>query len=277
MAIILALLAAFAYGASDFAGGLGSRKSNAGLATAIVQFFGLIMALAAIWLLPSNNPSAAVLGWGAVSGIGSAIGALALYRGMVVGRMSVVAPLSAVTTAVIPVVLGLFLGESLAISAQIGIALAIPAIALVALHPEPGTQSNKRAGILEGIVSGVGFALLFIALDQAGTQYGAWPLVPGQTVAILLVLPFAWQARRQPRPASTTMWLLVAGGVCGGGANLLFLAATGYGQLAIVTVLTALYPAITILLARVFLHERLQWLQIVGLFLAAGAVVLLSL
>lgn len=282
MAIILALFAAIGYGISDFAGGLGSRKSNAGLATLIVQLFGLAAALSAVWLLPAAQPSAQALGWGALSGIGSATGALALYRGIVVGKISVVAPLSAVIAAVLPVVIGLLLGESLPATAQIGIALAIPAIVLVALQSsEPGTKTDKLTGIPEGVISGAGFALLFIALDQAGTQVGAWPLVPGQLVAAMLVAPFAWQTYRQSKsgnmPDRATMMLIVAGGVSGGAANLLFLAATGHGQLALVSVLTALYPAVTILLARIFLAERLTRLQLMGLSMAATAVVLLSL
>lgn len=277
MAILFALLSAFAFGISDFAGGIGSRKSNAWMATLFVQISGLLVASLAVAIFPGEAPSTGALAWGAASGVGTAVGAFALYRGIVVGRISVVAPISAVITALLPALLGLALGERLSGNALLGIALAVPAIALVALQTDVNAASKTQAGIPEGIVSGLGFAWLFIALDQAGTQFGAWPVVTGQAVSVLLVLPFAWKMWAPGTLNRITLGIVIAGGIFGGAANLLFLAATGYGQLAIVSVLTSLYPATTIVLARVFLHERLLWIQIAGLFMAAGAVVLLSL
>ena len=123
---------------------------------------------------------------------------------------------------------------------------------------------------------GAGFALLFIALDRAGTHAGAWPLIPGQAVSLLLVVPFA---RAAPKPGQG--WrpfaaLAVGAGLLSGIANLLFLAATGHGPLAVVAVLTALCPGITVLLARAVLAERWTRLQAVGLLAAALAIALIS-
>ena len=192
--------------------------------------------------------------------------------------MSVVAPLSAVLSAALPAVAGLLLGEHLAGLAWAGIVVALPAVMLVSLQPGQGTGS-RRAGIATGVAAGAGFALLFIALDRAGTSAGAWPLLPGQAVAALLVL--AWAASSRNRPARKTWsqaWRTgVAAGVLGGAANLLYLAATGAGQLAVVAVVTALYPAVTILLARFTLHERWSRLQIIGLIVSAVAVAAISI
>lgn len=277
MGALLGLLAALAYGTSDFAAGVSSRRFAAGPVTAVAQIFGLLTAAAALVPFPGAGPTAAALGWGAISGLGSAVGTLSLFRGLAVGRMSVVATLSAVLTAVIPAIVGLASGNHLSVPAEAGIALAVPAIGLVSWQQKARDRTAARAGLLYGVLAGLGFALLFIALDQASTRSGAWPLVPGQAVSVLLVAPFALHALRSSgKPSRATVALTIGAGVISGVANLLFLAATGRGQLAVVAVLTALYPAVTVLLARVFLAERWTRLQAVGLLAAAAAIALVS-
>src|SRR5699024_8050568 len=114
------------------------------------------------------------------SGVGNALGTYAIYRGFAVGRMSVVATLSAVIAAVAPVIVGVVLGERLSSIAIVGIAIAVPWITLVSWQGRSGGDRPAAAGALDGVLSGAGFALLFIALDRAGTRSGAWPLVAGQ-------------------------------------------------------------------------------------------------
>ena len=273
MGVVLALLAALGYGFSDFAAGLGSRRSNPAAVTAIVEPLGLATATLAVLVLPAHSPAPHVLWWGALSGVGSGVGTVALYRGLAVARMSVVAPLSAVLSAALPALAGFLLGEHLAPLTWTGIALAMPAVALVSVQPADH-HGSRRSGIVLGLIAGAGFALLFIALARAGTSDGAWPLLPGQAVAVVLVL--GWAAPRRNRPDRkdwSRAWRpALAAGVVGGAANLLYLAATGAGQLAIVAVVTALYPAATVLLARLALHERWTRLQIVGLIASAVAV-----
>jgi drug/metabolite transporter (DMT)-like permease len=279
MGIVLALLSALCFGSSDFAAGVGGRRSDPSAVTAIAQPFGLIAAAVAVMALSARSPTAHALWWGALSGIGSGVGTISLYRGLAVARMSVVAPLSAVLSAALPALAGLLLGEHLAALAWAGIAIALPAVALVSLRPGDG-QGSRRAGIVTGVVAGAGFALLFIALDRAGTSAGAWPLVPGQAVAAVMVLAWAAvPARNRPtrKAWSKASQIGVAAGVLSGIANLLYLAATGAGQLAVVAVVTALYPAVTVLLARLTLHERWSRLQIIGLAAAAVAVAAISI
>jgi drug/metabolite transporter (DMT)-like permease len=206
--------------------------------------------------------------------VGSGIGTISLYQGLVVGRMGVVAPISAVLSAALPAVVGLATGERLSALAAVGLGVAVPAVALVSRQPRSG--EGRGSGAWFGVLAGCGFALLFIALDRAGTRAGAWPLLPGQAVAFLVILPLAL---RLLDPAA--QWRRAAGpgvvsGVLGGTANLLFLAATGAGQLAVVAVLTALYPAVTIVLARGLLGERWTRAQAVGLLAAGVAVGLIS-
>lgn len=277
MGALLGLLAAVAYGTSDFTAGVASRRFAPGAVTAVAQIFGLITAAVALVLFPGAGPTVAVLGWGAISGLGSAMGTLSLYHGLSAGRMSVVATLSAVLTAVIPAVVGLASGDHLSILAIVGIVLAIPAIGLVSWQRTTDGGTAARAGVIYGVLAGLGFALLFIALDRAGTHSGAWPLLPGQAVSVLLVIPFALHAvASSGKPSRAAGALTIGAGVIGGTANLLFLAAAGRGQLAVVAVLTALYPAVTVVLARAFLAERWTRLQAVGLLTAAVAITLVS-
>ncbi len=277
MAIVLGILAALAYGSSDFVAGLGSRRLGSGPVTLLVLFLGILVAAIATGLFPGQGPSAHALIWGAVSGVGSASGSLLLYRGFAVGEMSIVSPLCAVLTAVVPVVVGVLLGDRLSVLAAAGVAVAVPAAALTAFKRGAGDAGHSHRGVLEGVLSGFGFALLFIALDRAGTASGAWPLLSGQAVAFLLVLPFGWKIVRSLRSRTRSTAIIVAAGALSGIANLLFLAATGSGQLAVVAVLTSLYPAVTILFARFILGERWNFLQMIGLAAVAAAIVLISL
>lgn len=278
MGVVLALLSALCFGSSDFAAGLGGRRSDPSAITAIAQPLGLAAAAIAIIIFSARSPTPHALWWGALSGIGSGVGTISLYRALAVARMSVVAPLSAVLTAALPTLAGLLLGEHLTAVAWAGIAIAMPAIVLVSLQSDGG-HGSRRAGIVTGLVAGSGFALLFIALDRAGTSAGAWPLLPGQTVAAIMVLAWAVPSRNRPsRKAWSQAWRIgIAAGALSGIANLLYLAATGAGQLAVVAVMTALYPAVTVLLARVILHERWSRLQVIGLAAATVAVAAISI
>lgn len=277
IAILLSVMAAGAYGTSDFAAGLASRRLAVATVTVAVEAVTLLTAAAAVVVFPGGGPSTRVLAWGAVSGLGSALGTVALYRGLSVARMSVVATLSAVLTAVIPIIVGVALGDQLTVGSQAGIAIAIPAIGLISWQPEAAARRAARVGVLFGSLAGLGFALLLIALDRAGTHAGAWPLIPCQLVSLLLIAPFA---RRSPTPPGTprrsALLLAMGAGALSAIADLLFLAAIGQGELSIVAVVTSLYPAATVVLARVFLSERWTRVQATGLFAAVAAIILVS-
>jgi drug/metabolite transporter (DMT)-like permease len=230
-----------------------------------------------VLLFPGDGPTGKALVWGAVAGLGSGSGALALYYGMTVGRMSVVATLSGLLAAVIPVLVGLIGGDSLSVASAAGIAIAIPAIGLVSWHP--GTdEAASETGAIWGVLAGVGFALLFIALDRAGTDSGAWPIVANQVSSIGVTGPLAALALIGGRVVVSRKGVLltIAAGTLIGLANVAFLAATHTGELAIVVVLTALYPGVTAILARLLLDEHWTRSQKVGLITAFAAVVLVS-
>ncbi len=284
MPVFLGLLAAATYGSSDFLAGLASRRLPAIVVTAAAQSVCLLVGLIAVVFYPGDGFSARILLWGVASGLGAAGGTLALYRGLGGGEMSVVATLSGLLTAVIPVIVGLATGDSLNAVAAIGIVAAIPAIGLVSW--QSGDHSGAgRSDALWGILAGLGFGLLFVGYDRAGGNAGGWPLVVAEGTATLLTAgPALLSLRRLRRSGAQaaagdrrTITLLGAAGLLAGIANLSFVVATHHGELAVVAVLTALYPGFTVILARVVLGERWSSAQKLGLATALAATFLVSL
>jgi drug/metabolite transporter (DMT)-like permease len=160
----------------------------------------------------------------------------------------------------------------------VGIVIALPAIGLVSWQPHAEDTAGARSAALHGALAGCGFALLFIGLDRAGTHAGMWPLPASEIVGFGVVVGFAGRKLAHAgRPQRRDLVYVVASGVIAVGGALLFLLATGHGELSIVAVVTALYPAFTVLLARVVLSERWSSLQVAGLLVAAASVVLVSL
>lgn len=194
------MLSALAYGTGDFLGGLGGRRTKSPPAISVLlQATGVVVAALATlgWVLlgPGGTPSAAVLAWGAASGLGSGTGNVALFRGLARGQMAVVAPTSAVVTVLVPAATGLALGDRLSFAAWCGVGLSLPAVALTSWTG--GDHGFSGSDLAYGCVAGLGFGWLFVALDRAGTGDGPWPLVPGQLVAVLLVLAGSWPSLRR--------------------------------------------------------------------------------
>lgn len=273
MAVLLSLVAALAYGLSDFVGGLASRRTSAWP----VAFVGAVAAFAGAVLLAlstDGSPTRADLLWGALAGVGSGAGGAFLYRGLAAGRMGVVAPISAVGAALLPVVVGVATGERPEALVWLGILAAVPGIWLVSR--EPGGTGDIAAGILDGVLAGLGFGLLFAAMGQVPEAAGFAPLAVAQGVAVVGVAltAAALGGRWVPHHASQA-WGAVAG-VLATAAALAFLLATQTGLLTIASVVTSLYPAVTIALAAVVLRERIHGPQGVGLLLCGVAVGLVA-
>lgn len=266
---VLAILAALAFGVGDFAAGIASRRIHFLFVTLVIEAIGVILVGAALLLTGPPPPEFSSLAWGAVSGIGSAIGTLALYRGLSRGQMSVAAPLSAVGAAAIPVVVGFLLGDRLSAVAIAGVILAFPGIWLVA----KSSAKTTRTGTADGLVAGVGFALLFVALHQAGDTL--WPVAVGQLTALVTVA-IATALYRPPRPgrrdAIRDRWWILAAGVLSISATIAYFYASHVGLLTIAAVLASIYPAFTIVLAVLILHERPTRAQLAGLIACGVAV-----
>ena len=277
MAVVLALASALVYGAADFCGGMASRRATAFVVVALSQAAGLV-ALLLVLPLVGGSPTGADLAWGAAAGLAGSGGLVLFYRALAAGVMSVVAPVTALTAAAVPVLVGLLLGERLAPWSAIGISLALVAVVLVAAEGGlPTLRSARSAGLLPALAAGLGFGVFFVMLDQTRPESTLWPLVASRSVSVALVLLLGAALRSSLRIRGRTALLVVLAGVLDMAANALFLAATQQGQLAITGVLASLYPVSTVVLAQLVLRERLVRAQLAGLAAAAVAVVLISL
>jgi uncharacterized membrane protein len=279
-AVLLALLGAASYGVSDFVGGIvGKRASPWAVATA--GALGGLTTATVLSLVHGGDPAPADLSWGAAAGLGNGFGTAFLYRGLATGRMGVVAPISGVLAVVIPVAVGVTAGERPGALVWLGIVSAVPAIWLVARDPksEPvkdQTAGHSGSGAGDGVIAGLGFGTLFACLGQIPDTAGFWPLICNQLVALVVIsisataLSMAWIPRG---PA----WGGVLAGLLGGTATASFVLASQRGLLSVSAVLASLYPAFTILLAALVLHERMHRVQAWGLALCGAAVVLVAL
>jgi drug/metabolite transporter (DMT)-like permease len=281
VAVLLALLAAGVYGTADFCGGLAARRVAVATVVLVSQTIGCLLAVAAAVTWSADEAAAAPFGWGAAAGTATGVAVLLFYWGLAHGSMSQVAPVAAVCSASIPVVFSVVAGEVPGAVALVGIAAAIPAIALVSRErTDSDLDRRDRRPILAGVGAGVGFGAYFVLFDQAGTEAGMWPVVSAR-LASTVVAAVAFVAvvgiRRVEELREGFTPLVAATGAFDFAAIALYLAATGEGLLAVVAVVTSLYPASTVLLARVVLHERLQRDQFVGIALAVVAVVLIAL
>jgi len=274
MAILLSLLAALSYGLADFCGGLASKRGSAWGVALVASATGATLVLA-MSLFLGGDPTTADLWWGAAAGIGNGFGTAFLYRGLAGGRMGVVAPVSGVGAAVIPVVAGVLLGERPAVLVWVGILLAVPAIWLVARDPAESGASSP-GGAVDGALAGLGFGFLFVALAQVSEGSGLLPLAVNQVVAGAVIVLVAVVLRQPWRPHPSAAVGGTLAGVLGALATVCFLFATREGYLSIASVVTSLYPAFTVVLAASVLREHVHRAQAAGLLMCAVAVSLVA-
>jgi len=278
--IVFALLSATLYGSADFLGGLATRRSSVMPVMIFSQLAGLIMLLLVLPFLPPATASRADFAWGALAGGALGIGLMLLSQGLATGKMSVVAPVTAVLAVVVSAVAGIVLGDRLSMGASLGVVLASGAITLIS---QDGAQKATREpglgmahGLAAALSAGVLIGVFFAALNQSSPTSGLLPLVSAR-LAALVVLGFVACRRRPPlRVGRDAVWLIVVGGALDILANVLYLLATHVGMLTIAATLTSLYPASTILLAHLVLGERLRRIQITGLACAGVGVALIG-
>jgi drug/metabolite transporter (DMT)-like permease len=292
MGVILGLAAALLYGGSDFVGGLTSRKLGALPVNVVGSSVAAALAWMALLAVGGPGPTVHAVAWGLASGLGGGIGTTMLYRGLARGQMSVVGPVSAVAAAGVPVAAGIAMGERPTVLALAGVLVALPAIVLVAASgpvsgPVSGSASGLArgltgSGLTDGLAAGAAFGFMFIGLAQAGHVPGSqgaglWPVASEQTGSLLLVLAMALRSRVPLRPAIRAAGWPALVGASGMSATLLYFYATHVSMLATAAVLVSLYPGVTVLLARVVLHERFSPVQRAGLSLCTLAVVAIAL
>lgn len=283
MVYLLAIGSALLYGAADFTGGITTRRAGTVPVVLISQASGLILVALLLPLLPDASPSRADLLWGAVAGLTGGIGVALLYQALAIGIMAVVAPTTAVCAVAIPVVTSVLLGERPVPVTLAGIGLGIASIVLVsqqttaakAEHSELPAPPRRRSGVGIALVSGVAIGFFFLSLAQAQAESGMWPLLSARSVSVAIFGALAFAGKRSIRMPAQIATLAIVCGLIDMLANALYLLAAQQGPLSIVVTLSSLYPASTVLLARVVLGERLNPWQISGVGCALAAIVLI--
>jgi drug/metabolite transporter (DMT)-like permease len=284
---VFALIAALVYGGSDFVGGLLGRRMPTMKLLFWSQSIGLLFATLTATVFGAEEVGFADLAWGAVGGVAGTFGLYFLYKGLAEGRMAVVSPVAALVGALVPVGIGLGLGERPIPIEWIGIFLALPAIWLVAGAGDgEGTRFVPTGGLGFGVMAGLGFGLFFAALAQTEDGSGFWPLASARICQVaVLTLMIARTAMIGPKgfdqkgfdlPPVGSRWAIVGLGVGDMLANVFVLLAFRSGLLTLVGVLISLYPAVTVLLAVWVLSEPIGRRQRVGLGMALLAVALIA-
>ncbi len=310
LAILWALAAAVGYGSSDFAAGMAARRASVIRVALMTEAVCVIIVGLVLPLTGAGQPDLRAVAWGMVSGLAGVSGALVLYLGFRHAAFSVAGPLSAVAAAGFSVLAGLLLGERPTAFALTGIALALPAIVGVSASargtagaPAPGgppapegtevsgttgsasparstaagaARGRAPTGASYGLAAGVCFALLFIGLNQAGSGSGLWPVFSGQVTAFAAVGCLAGFTGDFRLPEARGGWLAAIAGITGGPGTIFYFLATHHGLLAVAAVLSSLYPAVTIMLARLLAGERLTAVRLAGLSLGAASVALIA-
>ncbi|WP_432019260.1 EamA family transporter [Streptomyces sp. 1222.5] len=276
LALLLALGSSLAYGCADFLGGLGARRAHV-LRTVLVAAPASLAVELLLWPVLGASFDVASLGWGAASGVASAAAFAMLYRTLAIGPMNVLSPVTALVSAALPVAVGLLQGEHLTAAGLVGLPLALVAVVLVSAGHGAGSARPSRTALLLAFGAGAAIALQLVFLHQAPSGSGVAPLIVGRAVSSAVTLAAAGLMHRRLGPERPAYAMSAAAGALDSVANLLFLLAARSGDLTVVAVITALYPAGTVLLARGVLAERIHRGQLAGLGTAAVAVGLLAL
>lgn len=284
MTILFGLLTAFSYGYADFVGAIAAKRVRALTVTTVAFSFGLLLAiLFSLFAGASYNES--VVLYGILAGICSAAAISFLYAALALGPISIVSPFTAVLSAIVPVVVDIASGQALGELSLFAIVLILIAVVLVAFVPGQDVRLPTLRATIYSIGAGLGFAGTFVFIDAAPSDSGLGVLVVMRVIgitilfALLAILLFSGKSKvliEKEVFALSTIWLVLLAGFGDVTGNLFFIIATREGALAIAAVLTSLYPVGTILLAKIFLKERIAISQNIGIVLAVGACALLA-
>ena len=283
IAALLALAASALYGTADFLGGVASRRTAALVVAGVSQLGGLVTLLLLLPLLPPASGSIADYAWGALSGVAGSIAITLFYYALAAGRMSVEAPIAAAVGAAIPVFVGLALGERPGLLVYVGIMLVLGSIVLVSQEGSTESGHAHAIAIPEGhhpivlaVAAGIFIGAFYTILGRISPAAGLQPLVLARFVSVGLLLGAARHTRSSLRLRPRMLAIVLTSGAIDIAANTCYLLATQRGMLSVVATLASLYPAATLLLARVVLAERLRKVQLAGLGMAALAITLIA-
>ena len=273
-AVVFGLLSAISWGTGDFCGGLATKRSPGFSVVMATEFIGGVLLIGLALLMREALPSPGSALVAVAAGLAGLMGLGALYQGLATGQMGVIAPLSAVVGGIIPVIVGL-LTEGWPSSLQmVGFALALLAVWLLAGTGE--FRPSRRDLLLAG-TAGLGFGLYFVLIAYASAGSVYWNLTIARFAAGFVFLAYLLATRRSLLPARSAWGLTSAAGVADAGGNLAYALAALLGRLDVAAILASLYPGMTVLLARVVLHERLTRPQFTGVAAALVAVALIAM
>jgi uncharacterized membrane protein len=278
--VILALASAATFGAADFLGGFATRRAGTVAVVIISQAAGFVLVAVCLPLLPAAAPVWRDMVWGMAAGVAGGVGVGLLYYALATAPMTIVAPVTAVCAVLVPVAVGIGGGDSLGSLTSIGILLAVVAIVLVGQGATPEGPLAVPAGtIVRGlqiaIPSGLVVGLFLVALQRTPASAGLWPLVMARVVSISLFGAGALATRQRVLMSRGAAATAIAGGTLDMLANILYLIAGRQGQLSVIATLASLYPASTVVLARLVLRERLTISQTIGVGGALAAIALI--
>ncbi len=274
LAITYGLSSALSWGAGDFSGGIASKRGNLFTVILFSQVTGFVVLAALALAFAETIPPVSSLVFGGLAGLSGLLGIIALYRGLAMGRMGVVAPVSAVMTAAVPVVFAL-LTEGLPGNTQLaGFGFALVSVwFLSGATRDTGVRLNE---LFLPLAAGLGFGLFFVFIGHGSCDSVFWPLVAARTASISATLLFLFLSGKGGIPGREQLPHIAAAGILDSAGNAFFVLAVQVGRLDISAVLASLYPAATVLLAWIILKERLARLQWAGVLIAAVALALIA-
>jgi drug/metabolite transporter (DMT)-like permease len=282
MAVALALVSAVLYGVSDYVGGRASRRSPATAVALVAELVVFTLCIVIIPLIESDGPTSRAIWWGLAAGVTSTVGVVGLYVALARGNMTVVAPVTGIVAAIVPVAVGIATGDRPSPLAVAGIVSAVVAVALIGgiagMFAGSAGPSVDLGTVAMALGVGFSFGLLFVSLDRTGDDAGQWPLLFARFTALPLLIVAALFQFRRKRPAFGRQLVVpaVIVGVLIALSNASYLISTRKGLLSVVAVVVAMYPASTIVLAALIDGERATRSQVVGMALAAGALVMIT-
>ena len=273
-AVVYGLASGFSWGAGDFSGGFVSRKAKVVSVLFVSQLIGAGLLILLGFLAGESAPPVENVIWSVLLGIVGLLGAVALYRGLSEGTMGIVAPVSALVTGGVPVIFSFFT-EGLPTLTQ-GLGLAVAPFAIWLLSSADGEISLRWNDIRYGLLAGLGFGFGFILVAQMDDQSTFYSLLFSRVSSVILLVGFMLVTSQQELPGIRHLPLIALMSFFNVGGVSLFALATQNGRLDISSVLASLYPAVTVLLAWVILHERLNSRQWIGVVAALTAIALIA-
>jgi drug/metabolite transporter (DMT)-like permease len=273
--IIFGLLSAATWGTGDFFGGLGARRSSVYGVIIVAHAVGLIFLTALALLWGESIPPTPDLLWGMAAGIAGAVGLTALYASLAGGQMGLNAPIIAVLAAVIPVTFSLYTEGMPGEFKFIGFGVALIAVWLLSRPSEHASGPPRGLGL--ALLAGLGLGGFFILINQGQSDAFLWPLVASRVASLPFMILVTLLMRQPLLPPRAVLPMAALTGTFDALGNLFFLLASNVGRLDVATVISSLYPVSTVILARIILKERVAALQVLGILLAMGAIVLIAL